>query len=202
MMKEENWTEKLLDLYEQFDLEEDSGKKKKLQELAVQWLEERRDGLTSDDYQIWGLLHYMSEDEKDVRIALALEKFLQAYEMDETNFWACLYIAHCYHDQEAFEKALNYYEKVDKDAIKEYQLWRFVKLIEQQGHCHFKLGNKEEAMDKFADVVQLYRALPIREVAYFPKVWEMMDCLTEKHEFVQEIQAIEEKASEIDLTKG
>lgn len=143
----------------------------------------------TDDLHIWGLTHYKSTDDQEYHKRLALEKFLEAYELDSQNFLACLYIAHCYHDTEELEKALTYYELVDKEDLKEFQVWRYVKLIEQIGYCQYKLGDKELGRQKFQTVLEWYRKLPMDERA-IPV--EMLACLPDSDEIVIEMKQIED----------
>lgn len=181
------YKEILFKKYEDFELENDSIRKKLLQFEVVNILKELSKP-DSDDLYIWGLTYYMSDDDKAYHLNLALDKFLEAYELDVKNFMACLYIAHCYHDKEEFKNALKYYELVDKLDLKEFRIWRYVKLIEQIGFCHYKLGNPVIGRKLFKEVLEWYRILPIEDR---PIPTEMLQCLSESDEIVIEIKKIE-----------
>ncbi len=100
-----------------------------------------RNELTSLDYQILGLIDYESEDWRNNSEKI-LENFKKSSELDKTNFLAQLYLAHIYHDMGNLKLALENYLKVDTETLKEFQLWRYVKLIEQIGFCTYELGNE------------------------------------------------------------
>jgi len=107
----------------------------------------------SYDYQIWGLTYYNSINDKEYNLTLGLDKFQTAYEMDSSNFMACLFIAHCFHDKGNLKDALKYYELVNQEELKEFQIWRYVKLIEQIGYCNYKLGNYDLGREQFKEVL-------------------------------------------------
>lgn len=170
--------------YEAFSVA-DNAVLKKLLRLEIFELLETKEEYDSEDLHIWGLTYYLSDDDKEYHTMLASEKFQEAYELDPDNFLACLYIAHCYHDQQRLEEALAYYVKVDQEALKDFQVWRYVKLIEQIGYCQYKLGRKEIGRQKFQEVLEWYKKPEWEDIAL---PLEMMDCLPETDEIIQEIK--------------
>lgn len=150
--------------------------------------------LSSEDLYIWGLTYYMSDDNKEHHTKLALEKFHRAFSIDSDHFLACLYIAHCYHDLREFKEALNYYQLVDQSKLQEFQLWRYVKLIEQIGFCHFQLGDQQMGRSLFLEVLDWYRKTPKDEVLAVPT--EMLQCLPETDEIIQEMKQLNDYLNE------
>lgn len=142
----------------------------------------------ADDCYIWGLTYYNSDDDCEHHLDLALEKFLQAFELNSTHFMACLYVAHCYQDKRNFQQALKYYVLVNQEELRAFQIWRYVKLIEQIGFCHHRLGNPGLGRKQFVKVLEWYRKLPIEDRAV---PTEMMQCLSETDEIVIEMKKIE-----------
>lgn len=178
----------LVGKYEEFDLEQNPTRKKLLRFEILNILNELTEP-DSEDFHIWGLTYYMSNDDSEYHTTLALEKFLEAYEMDSDNFMACLYIAHCYHDQGELESALKYYELVSREDLKGFQIWRYVKLIEQIGYCTYKLGNEELGRELFGEVLEWYRQLPMEDRAV---PTEILECLPESDQIVVELKVIED----------
>lgn len=177
---------RLLQTYEQFTLEEEAVAKQELRDTVFSLLQQLPE-LTSNDYQLWGLTYYFSDQSKEMT-QLALEKFTKAYEADSNNFMACLYIAHCYQDQQALDKALQYYELVDKESLRSFQFWRYVKLLEQIGYCHHQLGRVDVARLIFTEVVNLYKQHDGEDLA---TPTELLACLPETDELVIAIKTIE-----------
>ncbi len=177
----------LLSKYEDFELEDKPERKISLRFEIFEILEqlEKPD---SDDLHIWGLTYYMSDDDKEHHKKLALEKLLRAYELDASNFLACLYVAHCFHDKGEFEIALEYYEQVSQERLKEFQVWRYVKLLEQIGFCNYKLGNRAVGRKQFQEVLEWYKKLPEED---FAVPAEMMECLPDNDKIVIEMKEIE-----------
>ena len=178
----------LISKYDEYDLEENPERKKLLRFEIFNILKEIKKP-DSEDCHIWGLTYYMSDDDKEYHTDMAIEKFLEAYSLDPTNFLACLYVAHCFHDKGEVQNALKYYELVDKKALKGFQVWRYVKLIEQIGFCNYKLGNRDLGRKQFQEVLEWYRKLPIEDRAV---PTEMMQCLPESDEIVIEMKEIED----------
>lgn len=180
----------LIEKYDAFSLEENAIKKKLLQ-VEIQNILRDVTSPDTEDFYIWGLTFYSIDDEteKEINTNFALEKFLKAYQLDPNNFLACLYIAHCFQDKNDFNQALNYYEKVNQEDLKEFQIWRYVKLIEQIGYCHFKLGREEIGKKKFTEVLTWYKKTEFGQLAV-PS--ELMECLDKSDQIVKEMLEIED----------
>lgn len=187
-MDKKGYKDILFKKYDAFSLEENHTKKKLLR-FEIQNILKGVDNPDSEDFYIWGLIFYLSDEDKDYNTNLALEKFIEAYQLDSNNFLACLYIAHCFHDKNDLTNALNYYEKVNYQKLKEFQIWRYVKLIEQIGYCHFKLGRKEIGRKKFEEVLEWYKKTEFGQMAV---PTEIIDCLEESDQIVKEIKKIED----------
>lgn len=108
--------------------------------------------------------------------------------MDDTNVLLPLYLAHCYHDMNQLKLTLENYNKVNKEHLKDFQIWRYTKLIEQIGYCEYKLGNKQIGEKHFENVLQWYKKLPEIDRTV-PS--ELIDCLPKNHRIVIEIKKIE-----------
>ncbi len=172
--------------YDQFICTENISKKNKLGDEIILMLKMEKK-LDSNSYYIWGLIDYDSEDWKK-NINKSITNFQKAIELNKSHYLAQLYLAHCYHDINNLNKALENYLKVDRLKLKEFQIWRYTKLIEQIGYCNYKLGNKKIGEEHFEIVLNLYRELPeIDRVV--PS--ELLDCLPENHRIVIEIKKIE-----------
>ena len=91
--------------------------------------------------------------------------------------------------ENGFEDALKYYELVDKEQLREFQIWRYVKLIEQIGYCNYKLGKESLGREQFEIVLNCYRTLP-PEDRVAPT--EMLQCLPVTDEIVIEMKTIED----------
>ena len=187
-MEENIYKKILIEKYDAFSLEENDTKKKLLQ-TEIQSILKNIKHPDSEDFHIWGLTYYSIDEAREDNTNLALEKFLKAYELDANNFLACLYVAHCFHDKKELDTALNYYEKVNQKDLKEFQIWRFVKLIEQIGYCHFKLGRKEIGRKKFEEVLSWYKKKDLGAMAV---PTELIECLDESDQIVIEIKEIED----------
>ena len=125
------------------------------------------------------MVYYMADDEKAKHMPLAFQNFTKAYEMDSDNFLACLYIAHCHHDRQELDLALKYYQLVDQEKLKEFQEWRYIKLIEQIGYCHHQLGDLEKARELFIWVLKMYqKESKENEFNELPLPVEMSQCLS------------------------
>jgi tetratricopeptide (TPR) repeat protein len=169
-----------------FNLEENPERKRILGLEMIKILLEIQNPDSNDFYHC-GLVYYLQNEDENLN--LALEKFIKSYDLDSNNFMACLYIAHCFHDNGSYEEALKYYKLVNKEALKKFQKWRYVKLIEQIGFCNYKLGNQELGRKQFKEVLEWYRKLPIDELV---SPYEMFQCLSESDKIVIEIKEIEE----------
>ena len=88
-----------------------------------------------------GLCHRrLGETEK------ALDRYLQANDMDTSNIHTVMMIAHCYLDMKDYEQALNYYFRV------EYTDPTNLKILRPIAYCYFALG-------RFADSEKYYDRL-------------------------------------------
>lgn len=183
---EQSYKEILIQKFERFELEERKERKSQLK-IEVQNILRRVKILDSEDYYIWGLIYYNSDDNIEYHTNIALEKFMEAYKLDSRNFLSCLYIAHCYHDKGELEKALKFYELVNQNDLRNFQTWRYVKLIELVGYCHFKLGRKRIGIQKFEEVLGWYKKLPLEDLAM---PIELIDCLSESNQITKEIRQI------------
>ena len=187
-MTDKDYVDILTGKFEAFQEEDTAAGKQLLKSEIINILEDLNEP-DSDDFYIWGLVCYWSDDNKEYYLQLALDKFLKSYEKDTTNFMACLYTAHCYQDRGKLEKALSYYQKVDQEALKTFQIWRYVKLLEQIGYCYFKLGQKALGRQKFQEVLNWYCKLPIDDRAV---PTEMIQCLPKSDKIMIEMRQIED----------
>jgi tetratricopeptide (TPR) repeat protein len=81
----------------------------------------------------------------------AIHWFGLAIEWDIGNTIAQLYLAHCFHDRKDWPRAIARYEKVDLNRLAHnWPVWRAVKCREQLAQCYAYSGNREEAIHKFA----------------------------------------------------
>ena len=172
--------------FDEFTVLESQPKKETLRiEIKNKILSNKK--ISSEGYQILGLIDYESKDwekkSKDI-----IKNFTKSIKKDKTNFLAQLYLAHIHHDLGNLEIALENYLKVDKNALKNFQVWRYTKLIEQIGYCKYKLGNEKEGIKLFKEVLEWYRKLPETD-RVVPS--ELMECLPENHEIVVEMKKIE-----------
>ena len=181
-----NIRKKIFEKYDEFILAEPKTEKDKLRAEIKSMLSEytQKD---SNCYHLLGLLDYESED-WEINIEKCILNFTKAVELDANNVLPQLYLAHCYHDLNQLELALENYNKVDKEKLKEFQIWRYTKLIEQIGYCEYKLGNEKIGEKHFEEVLEWYKKLPeIDRVV--PS--ELMDCLPKTHRIVTEMKKIE-----------
>ncbi|MEM6685977.1 MAG: hypothetical protein AAF617_09365 [Bacteroidota bacterium] len=176
---------RILQLYDEFILAETEIEKETLRthikSIATTYSE--KDAIC---YHILGLIDYESENWKET-IHNSIANFKKSIALDADNFLAQLYLAHCYHNLEAFIQALDNYRKVDQQKLQEFQVWRYVKLLEQIGHCEYKLGNKKIGEFYFSQVLEWYKELPEIDRA-IPS--ELMDCLPKDHWIVTEMKKI------------
>jgi tetratricopeptide (TPR) repeat protein len=181
-----NVQKEILKKYDEFSLAEFKEEKDKLRSEIKQIVSNSSD-LNSSCYQILGLIDYESDD-REKHIENSIRNFKKAIELDEDNFLAQLYLAHCYHDLNQLEFALENYNKVDKQKLKKFQVWRYTKLIEQIGYCQYKLGHKQIGEQHFEEVLEWYKKLPETD-RVVPS--ELIDCLPKNHRIVTEMKKIE-----------
>ena len=181
-----NIIKKIFEKYDEFVLAEQKAKKDILRSEIKSMLNEYSEK-NSNCYHLLGLIDFESDDWK-VHIEKSIANFKKAIELDETNVLPQLYLAHCYHDLNQLELALENYNKVDKEKLKEFQVWRYTKMIEQIGYCEYKLGNKQIGEQHFEEVLGWYKKLPeIDRVV--PS--ELIECLPKNHRIVTEIKKTE-----------
>lgn len=181
-----NLREKIFQKYDEFILLENKTEKDFLRSEIKTMVTEYSE-LDSNCYHLLGLVDYESEDWKE-NIQTSIGNFKKAIELDKDNFLAQLYLAHCYHDLNQLKLALENYKKVDREKLKEFQVWRYTKLIEQIGYCQYKLGNKHIGEQYFEKVLEWYKKLPeIDRVV--PS--ELIECLPKTHWIVIEMKKIE-----------
>lgn len=188
-MEMKGYKKEILEKYDEFNVEFDFKKKELLQKEIENILEKVRNP-DAEDFYILGLVYYFIDEKvvEDANRNFALENFLKAYELDKNNFLACLYVAHCYQDKKDYERALNYYEWVDQEKLKDFAEWRYVKLVEQIGFCHFKLGRERIGRDMFEQVLAWYKNEEIRDL---PVPTEIIECLDESDQIIIEIKKTE-----------
>ena len=185
-MNIKNLKDEIFKKYDYLVLIEDKTKKNELR-LEIKLMLNKLDQKDSNCYHLLGLLDYESDDWKK-HVDKSIQNFEKAIELDKNNFLAQLYLAHCYHDLNQLELALLNYNKVNQEKLKEFQVWRYTKLIEQIGYCKYKLGNKKSAEIHFEEVLKWYKKLPeIDRVV--PS--ELIECLPKDHWIVIEIKKIE-----------
>ncbi len=185
-MKELDIRKKIFEKYDEFSLTEHKSEKDTLR-FKIKSLLDKYSEKDSNCYHVLGLLDYESDDWKE-NIETAIWNFKKAIELDKNNVLPQLYLAHCYHDLDQLELALENYNKVNKKKLKEFQIWRYTKLIEQIGYCEYKLGNKKIGEQHFEYVLEWYKKFPeIDRVV--PR--ELLDCLPENHWIVNEMKKIE-----------
>ncbi len=177
---------KIFNKYDDFVLAEEKIDKDFLRS-EIKLLLEGFSNKDSNCYYLLGLIDYESDD-WEMYIESIVANFKKAIELDKENVLPQLYLAHCYHDQNNLKLALENYQKVDKQKLKEFQIWRYTKLIEQIGYCYYKLGDKQKGEEYFEEVLVWYKRLPEidRVVPY-----ELISCLPKKHPIVIEIKKCE-----------
>jgi hypothetical protein len=133
----------------------------------------------------FGLLYYnhptAGEDPEGFQ-SRAIHWFSQAVEWDPGTVMAQLYLAHCFHDQKDWPRAIQEYEKVDLDWLARHMpAWRAVKCREQLGHCHAYAGNAEEAVRRFTAFLDDAASWDGEEAEeYIINVDELVDAVTHK----------------------
>jgi tetratricopeptide (TPR) repeat protein len=117
----------------------------------------------SDIAYTLGLLHYnhpLFDEDRKHYLKAALYWFTQAIEWNPDNDIARLYKAHCHHDMEEWQAAIEAYSTVDQHRfIIEWPKWRTIKLREQLAYCYAKAGDLEEARCRFTDFLDYVEKL-------------------------------------------
>ncbi|MEM6721947.1 MAG: hypothetical protein AAF611_21645 [Bacteroidota bacterium] len=181
-----NYKNQIVEKYDIFYTAENTETKEKLR-AEIKALAAAHPEMDSHCYHIVALVDYESDDWKE-NIDQIIQNLQKALALDADNFLAQLYLAHCYHDTQKFELALENYRKVDQNQLQEFQTWRYVKLLEQIGYCEYKLGNKKIGEFYFSQVLEWYKKLPEVDRAV-PS--ELLECLPKNHWIVIEIKKIE-----------
>ncbi len=143
----------------------------------------------------WGDAHYMLghlyyfQDKKEAALK-EYEKALECENEDKVHSWAQLYKAHCFHDMQEWDKAIESYTKVDLSAFSGAKAWRTDILREQIAECTHKIGKKEEAQNMLLKIIERYEAEP--KLAYCAmsfSLWNLARSLsTEMHDRVKRIE--------------
>ena len=101
-----------------------------------------------------GLLYYdhLSRiEDREVSLDRAIEWFTRATEWEPGDVLARLYLAHCFHDREDWDRDIAEYAQVDLARLaRDWPAWRAVKCREQLAHCHAGAGHSAEATRLFA----------------------------------------------------
>ncbi len=177
---------KIFKKYEELILENNKAKEIVLRSEIKRMLDEYSEK-DSNCYHLRGLID-LESDEWEIHIEESILNFKKAIELDKSNVLPQLYLAHCYHDLNQLELALENYNKVDREKLKEFRVWRYTKLIEQIGYCYYKLGKKKLGEQYFEEVLGWYKKLPeIDRVV--PS--ELISCLPNNHWIVIEMKKIE-----------
>jgi tetratricopeptide (TPR) repeat protein len=123
-----------------------------------------------------------------VNIKESILNLKKAIELDVNNVFPQLYLAHCYQYINQLDLALENYNKVDREKLKELAIWRYIKLIEQIGYCEYKFGNEIIGEKYFQEVLKWYKKIPETD-RVIPS--ELIDCLPQDHRIVSEIKKTE-----------
>jgi tetratricopeptide (TPR) repeat protein len=114
--------------------------------------------------------------------AQAIFWFNQAVEWDPGMVIAQLYLAHCFHDEKDWSRAISAYEKVDQVRLaREWPGWRAVKCREQLAHCYAMSGQAEQAkslFSRFLDEIEQMNECTAKETVV--NVCELVDALLHK----------------------
>ena len=129
-------------------------------------LSELTDDETGEVEYIMGVLTYHEARVNDDDISSALIHFDNAISQNKNHYMAYLYAGYCCHDLGDHLRALELYESVNVEKLKdEYPIWRYVKLIEQMGECYHKIGLKDNAYSLFTEVAGYYDNVSFDELA-------------------------------------
>lgn len=179
--------ELLFKKHDLFDAAE-SEEQRMLLRYEIRTIIDNVDSPDAQDLHILGLVHYHTSDD-NIDIAKSHEFFQAALEVDSKYNMARLYSAHCYHDRGELTKALEDYLAVDSTELQsEFAIWRYVKLQEQIGYCHHKLGELNLAESYFGNVLSFYESEPYDELVDPVEIYE---CLDESDKIYQDLKAIE-----------
>ncbi len=120
----------------------------------------------------------------------ALAHFDRALRLNPELAWARLYRAHCLHDLERWQDAVDAYSMVPKNEFDGPPSWRMHLLVEQRALCRLNAGDKGGALADFEVILERYEKQPhlamadeplanIREAAdrAFPQLLPRLDAL-------------------------
>jgi tetratricopeptide (TPR) repeat protein len=132
--------------------------------------------------------------------AKAITWFRKALEWDPDNVWAQLYLAHCYHDEKDWGRAIEAYEKVDQERLVRewpHRRWRALKCREQLAACYAWNGNEEEAVRRFSRFLDEVEAMDDKtEEEAVVNLDELVEAVTQKldhPELLQRTRALAER---------
>ncbi len=86
----------------------------------------------------------------------ALAWYERALAADPALPWAALYRAHCLHDLQRWDEAVDAYDAVPADAFIGAVSWRMALLVEQRGYCRLRAGDRAGATADIAAVLTQY----------------------------------------------
>jgi tetratricopeptide (TPR) repeat protein len=112
----------------------------------------------SHAHYILGYLYYFQGKKQNALDEF--EKSLSFENEDKVHSWAQLYKAHCLHDMQRWEQALEAYNSVDLSAFDGLVAWRIDVLREQQAYCTYSIGKKTEAYEMLDKILDRYEAEP------------------------------------------
>jgi len=92
--------------------------------------------------------------------AHALEHFEASIANDPTQMWAVLFRAHCLHDFEQWEDAIEAYHQVDRSFFDGPTSWRAMLIRDQIAHCLYRAGRHDEARIEFDYALNQYELNP------------------------------------------
>jgi len=191
-------TQNLIDKYEKFSGTFENDSLKSLMRTDILKLYSEIDNPNEEDYYTMGLFHYGDYEEKTPKDLLnertnkAISFFQSSLESDQNYYMSNYYLGHCYQDLGRYEKAIEYYLKVNQNKLKmDFPLWRFVLLFELIGFCYWKTEQKDIGMKYFEKTSSEY--LMLQDYYDLFPIGELIeDCLTEVHSLVIEMKAYEE----------
>jgi tetratricopeptide (TPR) repeat protein len=103
----------------------------------------------------------------------ALGWFEAALADTPTHAWSRLYRAHCLHDLQRWEKAVQAYDEVPLGAFEGPRAWRVDLLKEQRAYCRLRAGDRDQALAEFEALLDLYEKEPRRAE------WMLFSCIEE-----------------------
>ena len=124
-----------------------------------------------------GILEYCADDR--TAALRAFEEALALASDSTTRSWAQLYKAHCLHDEQSWQAALDAYDEVDLSAFTGLRSWRIDVLREQRSHCIYHLGRTEEARRIVVEILERYEKEPhLACHAMSNSLWQVLKALS------------------------